>query len=267
MFIGMFGAALVYGDCALTPAISVLSALEGLHVIAPELDRFVLPGTVAILATLFAVQQRDGRIVLVPLPGHTPGTIGALIELDRSGRFLLASDALSIRENLDREIIPRNTWNADLCARSFNEIKTLEASGFKIICSHDAAQWEQLRKGRVGLAPTGKRRLVTAHTQSRHHVLFEGNASRLKSSMEVRNYVGTQWLRRLIVFVLSCNSGQEGCQSIIQAMMALPEMPVNVCCKSRKSNNSKNLAKVDLWSSLLLRRYSTPLRRSVIDFG
>jgi glyoxylase-like metal-dependent hydrolase (beta-lactamase superfamily II) len=90
----------------------------------------------------------DGRIVLVPLPGHTPGTIGALIELDRSGRFLLASDALSIRENLDREIIPRNTWNADLCERSFNEIKTLEASGYKIICSHDAAQWEQLRKGR-----------------------------------------------------------------------------------------------------------------------
>jgi KUP system potassium uptake protein len=55
---GMFGAALVYGDCALTPAISVLSALEGLDIIAPELDRFVLPGTVAILAALFAVQQR-----------------------------------------------------------------------------------------------------------------------------------------------------------------------------------------------------------------
>jgi len=89
----------------------------------------------------------DGRIVLIPLPGHTPGTTGALIELDRSGRFLLASDALSIRENLDREIIPRNTWSAELCARSFDEIKKLEVSGVKVICSHDAAQWEQLRKG------------------------------------------------------------------------------------------------------------------------
>jgi hypothetical protein len=39
------------------------------------------------------------------------------------------------------------------------------------------------------------------------------------------------------------------------------------CCKSRKSNNPKNLAKADLWTSLLLRRFSTPLRRSVIDFG
>jgi hypothetical protein len=39
------------------------------------------------------------------------------------------------------------------------------------------------------------------------------------------------------------------------------------CCKSRKSNNPKNLAKVDLRTSLLLRRFSTPLRRSVINFG
>jgi hypothetical protein len=37
------------------------------------------------------------------------------------------------------------------------------------------------------------------------------------------------------------------------------------CSKSRKSDNPKNLAKVDLWASLLLRRFSTPLRRSVID--
>jgi KUP system potassium uptake protein len=63
LLIGMFGAALVYGDCALTPAISVLSALEGVDVIAPELDRFVLPGTVAILAALFAVQQRGTAVL------------------------------------------------------------------------------------------------------------------------------------------------------------------------------------------------------------
>ncbi len=63
LLVGMFGAALVYGDCALTPAISVLSALEGVDVIAPELDRFVLPGTVAILIALFAVQQRGTAVL------------------------------------------------------------------------------------------------------------------------------------------------------------------------------------------------------------
>jgi hypothetical protein len=39
------------------------------------------------------------------------------------------------------------------------------------------------------------------------------------------------------------------------------------CCKSRKSNNPKNLAKVDLWASLRLLRSLAPLRRFVIDFG
>jgi N-acyl homoserine lactone hydrolase len=89
----------------------------------------------------------DGRIVLLPLPGHTPGMMGALARLDNSGAYLLASDALSIRENLDRDIIPRNTWNAPLCAQSFAEIRRIEANGAKIMCGHDAAQWEGLRKG------------------------------------------------------------------------------------------------------------------------
>jgi hypothetical protein len=39
------------------------------------------------------------------------------------------------------------------------------------------------------------------------------------------------------------------------------------CCKSRKSNDPENFAKVDFWTSLLLHRFSTPLLRSVIDFG
>ena len=80
LFIGMFGAALVYGDCALTPAISVLSALEGVDVIAPELDRFVLPGTVAILAALFAVQQR-GTAVLGRFLGPVMATWFAVLAL------------------------------------------------------------------------------------------------------------------------------------------------------------------------------------------
>jgi glyoxylase-like metal-dependent hydrolase (beta-lactamase superfamily II) len=89
----------------------------------------------------------DGKIVLVPLPGHTPGMTSALVALDRSGGFLLASDALSVRENLDRDIIPRNTVDAELCARSFDEIRRLERAGYTVICGHDAPQWERLRKG------------------------------------------------------------------------------------------------------------------------
>ncbi|RFB78409.1 potassium transporter Kup [Methylovirgula sp. 4M-Z18] len=53
---GLFGAALIYGDGAITPAISVLSALEGVEQITPSLTPYVLFGAVAILIALFVVQ-------------------------------------------------------------------------------------------------------------------------------------------------------------------------------------------------------------------
>ncbi|HEX9328682.1 MAG TPA: KUP/HAK/KT family potassium transporter, partial [Reyranella sp.] len=57
LMIGMLGAALFYGDCLLTPAISVLSAVEGLKVATPALDPVVLPISIAVLVVLFAVQR------------------------------------------------------------------------------------------------------------------------------------------------------------------------------------------------------------------
>jgi KUP system potassium uptake protein len=57
MIFGIFGAALLYGDGMITPAISVLSALEGLKVATPMFDPFVVPLTVAILVALFCVQR------------------------------------------------------------------------------------------------------------------------------------------------------------------------------------------------------------------
>ena len=54
--VGLFGAALIYGDGAITPAISVLSALEGLNIATPALKSYVLPAAVAILVPLFAIQ-------------------------------------------------------------------------------------------------------------------------------------------------------------------------------------------------------------------
>jgi KUP system potassium uptake protein len=53
---GLFGAALIYGDGAITPAISVLSALEGLNIATPALKAYILPAAVAILIALFAIQ-------------------------------------------------------------------------------------------------------------------------------------------------------------------------------------------------------------------
>lgn len=56
--VGLFGAALIYGDGAITPAISVLSALEGLDMATPALHPYVVPAAVVILLALFAIQSR-----------------------------------------------------------------------------------------------------------------------------------------------------------------------------------------------------------------
>lgn len=56
--LAVIGAALLFGDGVITPAISVLSALEGLVVVEPRLGDAVVPGTIAILVLLFAVQRR-----------------------------------------------------------------------------------------------------------------------------------------------------------------------------------------------------------------
>lgn len=56
IFAALIGAALIYGDGAITPAISVLSALEGLKLVIPESEPWILPATVAILLALFFIQ-------------------------------------------------------------------------------------------------------------------------------------------------------------------------------------------------------------------
>ena len=57
MTVGLFGTAIFYGDGVITPAISVLSAMEGLQVAAPSLEVFVIPLTLVVLAGLFSVQR------------------------------------------------------------------------------------------------------------------------------------------------------------------------------------------------------------------
>jgi len=56
--LGIFAAALFYGDSMITPAISVLSAVEGMEIITPTLKPYVIPITLAILTGLFAIQKR-----------------------------------------------------------------------------------------------------------------------------------------------------------------------------------------------------------------
>ncbi|HWO99567.1 MAG TPA: potassium transporter Kup [Methylococcus sp.] len=79
--LGLFGSALFYGDGMITPAISVLSAVEGLEVAAPALSHFIVPSAVLVLLGLFLIQRRGtervGRL-FGPVMALWFLTIGAL---------------------------------------------------------------------------------------------------------------------------------------------------------------------------------------------
>ncbi len=63
ILMGLIGVALFYGDSVITPAISVLSAVEGLHVVAPSFSSFILPATLIILTLLFGIQRYGTHII------------------------------------------------------------------------------------------------------------------------------------------------------------------------------------------------------------
>jgi KUP system potassium uptake protein len=93
--LGVFGTALLYGDGIITPAISVLGAVEGLRIVAPALERFVVAITLGILLLLFLVQRfgtaKVGR-AFGPVTLTWFATIGVLglIEIARAPRILAA---------------------------------------------------------------------------------------------------------------------------------------------------------------------------------
>ena len=63
LLLGVFGATLFYGDSVITPAISVLGAMEGLQIVTPGLKPFIIPISVAILLGLFAIQRLGTGVV------------------------------------------------------------------------------------------------------------------------------------------------------------------------------------------------------------
>jgi KUP system potassium uptake protein len=92
---GLLGAALFYGDGVITPAISVLSAVEGLKVATPFFDPYVIPLTLLLLLFLFLIQQRGTALVggfFGPIMAVWFATIGllGLLEIAREPDILLA---------------------------------------------------------------------------------------------------------------------------------------------------------------------------------
>jgi KUP system potassium uptake protein len=103
VMVGLFGASLLYGDSMITPAISVLSAVEGLEVATPVFSRYVIPITVVILVGLFAVQSRGtarigsvfGPVMLLWFA--TLGVLGAAQLVQNPGVLAAVNPAHGVR--------------------------------------------------------------------------------------------------------------------------------------------------------------------------
>ena len=103
VLLGLFGASLLYGDSMITPAISVLSAVEGLEVVTPVFQPYVLPITIAILIGLFAVQSRGtarigsifGPVMLLWF--LTLGVLGAMQVVRHPGVLAAVNPAHAVR--------------------------------------------------------------------------------------------------------------------------------------------------------------------------
>ncbi|WP_019938969.1 potassium transporter Kup [Bordetella sp. FB-8] len=112
LLIGVFGAALFYGDGVITPAISVLGAVEGLEVAAPGLKAFVVPIALAVLIALFLVQRRGtagigavfGPVMVL---WFVVIAVAGLMNIGRSPDILLAFNPL-----VGLEFLQRNGWLA-----------------------------------------------------------------------------------------------------------------------------------------------------------
>jgi len=90
---------------------------------------------------------RDGRLIILPLPGHTPGHQGLLVRLDKQGPVILSGDSVPLEENLTRNLPARNNLNVDMAGESMERLRELrDKEKAVIIYGHDPLFWEGMRK-------------------------------------------------------------------------------------------------------------------------
>ena len=87
----------------------------------------------------------DGRVVLIPTYGHTPGHQSLLLRPDRDTRIVLTADACYTRENMDRDILPTVVWDEPEMAHSLRRLRDLrDRQGAATLYGHDPEQWQTL---------------------------------------------------------------------------------------------------------------------------
>jgi N-acyl homoserine lactone hydrolase len=88
----------------------------------------------------------DGSVLCIDTKGHSQGHQSLLVSLPKSGKFVLAADAVAMAETLNEGVLPSVTWNMEETLRSLRKIQHMSREGAKVLMAHDPDQWETVRK-------------------------------------------------------------------------------------------------------------------------
>ena len=93
----------------------------------------------------------DGKLVIIPMPGHTPGHQILVVRRDAQKTLILSGDSAPLKENYHKYILSRNNIDNDQTLASMKKLHVLvEAENAMLIHGHDPDQWENIR-----IAPEG----------------------------------------------------------------------------------------------------------------
>jgi glyoxylase-like metal-dependent hydrolase (beta-lactamase superfamily II) len=89
----------------------------------------------------------DGKVLLIPTYGHTPGHQSLLVRASQDTQMVFTADACYTKENLDRDVLPRVLWDATTMSHSLATLRHLrDRQGATLFYGHDLDQWQGMRR-------------------------------------------------------------------------------------------------------------------------
>lgn len=87
----------------------------------------------------------DGKVVLIPTYGHTPGHQSMLVRAGKDTQMVFTADACYTRDNLDRDVLPRVLWDAAIMSQSLATLRHWrDHRGATLLYGHDPEQWQAI---------------------------------------------------------------------------------------------------------------------------
>jgi N-acyl homoserine lactone hydrolase len=91
----------------------------------------------------------DGRLIIIPMPGHTPGHQILLVRLARDGNLILTGDCVPCRENFEDFKVTRTNLDNERALRSIYRLHSIvEREKALVVFGHDPIEWKKIRKGK-----------------------------------------------------------------------------------------------------------------------